>query len=295
MISILIRSHLKILISHCQKKRVKPTVLEISDFLRVQKPTIIGLQEVFSRSFFRELLEEAKRENYHVAPESFSKVKANGLVFIMNSNFGKVVDLKFEPFDSKRFGKDVGILQSTVELPNGKLILIANTHVHFSTQNAISDVQLSHFKQISEFALKKTSEMPTVILGDFNAGPNLTFGDKPFKGFSSRIWEAPSGINYLLTRLGLNLVSNRNLSTWVNSNLLVKEPPSILKIFFGSSQYHESDSTIDHIFASKEFFSENATIAFHEDTEVECKVNGNTLSRTNISDHFGAVVDLELE
>lgn len=76
--------------SHCPQVRETPTLDAISDKMNSARPYILGLQEVFSESFYRGLKSRAEAEGFSLVPNYFSEVKRTGLAFVFNAQVGQL-------------------------------------------------------------------------------------------------------------------------------------------------------------------------------------------------------------
>jgi len=241
---------------------------------------IIALQECFDINNVKFIINEVKEiYPYSSSFNTETLIKlSNGLIFLSKfpivSSFFKEYSYN-HPIESMFATK--GYLTCTVDVPNIGLINFINLHAtSFADSSDENDDLLSDNKSILDFELKeilKVVDSNTILLGDFNCGPNS----------STYNYDFLVNNNDLIDVIGsLNEFKNLNLYTWDPNTILTKNGP----------HSHYPIDRIDHIMIHKDLFKvckiSNGKIIF---TEEIVPINDNTYS--TISDHFGIFVELK--
>ena len=240
---------------------------------------IVALQECFNINYVRTIIDELKEVYPYSSAfntETLTKL-SNGLILlskypIKNSKF-KEYEVN-HPLESMFSTK--GYLSSTIDIPNIGLLNLINLHTtSFGDAPEDNNEILTDNKRILNNQLKEILSQinsKTIILGDFNCGPN----------------NSTFNYNYLIKNSNLidvigslNEYKNLNLYTWDPKTILTKRGP----------HSHYPKSRIDHIMIDKNLFNyckiSNGKIVFMDEIVL---IDNN---KSTISDHYGILVELK--
>lgn len=235
---------------------------------------IIALQECFNINHVKFIINELK-EIYPYSSayntETFIKL-SNGLIFLSKYPIGSSIFKQYNlnhPIENMFATK--GYLICTINIPHIGSLDFINLHT-----TSFTDPPDENNKIILDYELKEILSLinsNTIILGDFNCGPNI----------STHNYNFLINNNNLIDVIGtFNKYNNLNLYTWDPNTILTKTGP----------HSHHSLSRIDHIMIHKDLFNYckilNGEIIFkREIVPIDNNVN------STISDHFGILVELK--
>jgi len=253
----------------------------ISNSIRNQNADIIALQECFNIKYTKFIIDQLKDlypYNVFYNTETLTKL-TNGLVFLSKY---QIVESQFIEFNVHASLEAIfatkGFLKCCINIPNIGKINFINLHTtSFGDPPEDNDEIMSYNKQVLNEQLKQIlnySCEKTIILGDFNCGPNNSTINYNFL----------LNTDFIDTIGTLNEFKNLDLYTWSPDSILTKNGP----------HSHYSRSRIDHIFINKYLFNyakiSNGKIVF---TEEIVPINDKQLS--TISDHFGIFIELKFD
>ena len=230
---------------------------------------IIALQECFNMNYVKYIIDEVKEiYPYSSAFNTETIVKlSNGLIFLSKY---PIVSSFFKQYSYNHQIENMiatkGFLSCTINIPNIGLLNFINLHTtSFSDNNIVLNYQLKE--------ILKNVNSKTILLGDFNCGPNINTYD----------YELLVNNYNLIDIIGsLNNYRNLNLYTWDPNTFLSKNGP----------HSQSSICRIDHIMIHKDLFNyckiSNGKIIF---TEEIVTIDNNINSTT--SDHFGIFIELK--
>ena len=244
---------------------------------------IIAIQEVYDKKH-KKILKKLLKPHYP---------------FIITSNRGGIIGLKFSLmlfskfpisaakikfFKCESIGEKIfdskGFITAIIKIDSHNKLRFVNIHTtaggalfHPESQrtNSIRQKQLNQVFQ----SLKSSEKIPTILLGDFNAGPNVSEENYTYllkQGFIDIV-------QYYITKNNYK----DDFISWDPNNFLNAE----LKIFKTSPPQR-----IDHILLSENFFNMSELIYVKTvfDEKVVCTKDGQNVT---ISDHYGLLACID--
>jgi endonuclease/exonuclease/phosphatase family metal-dependent hydrolase len=183
-----------------------------------------------------------------------------------------------------------------LDLGNGKTLGVMNVHTGYSTAYKASDLHLEHFKEISVSMHKHQGKSDYLVVGgDFNAGPDMKYLDQHYDS-AKAIWF--NGLMPYMKEQQMKLVEGLSKKTWDQKNSLVNNPPFVIQFsyFFWNLTFtwDQIDSTIDHIFVSKNLNVKESSIVFDQKIKASCYGREDENGMLHLSDHYGvnAILDI---
>jgi endonuclease/exonuclease/phosphatase family metal-dependent hydrolase len=261
-------------------KYIEERLREIPRALIETNADVIALQEVYFRKHQEYILQNVREHYpYHACHQTRLGKPDNGLMILT-----KYPIFSYEFYPSKisgsfeeRFVLQKGVLAVEVVLSEKVKVLILNVH---PTSGGMGDKQESENAHTARgfqirqaldiFATKENDN--TIILGDFNAGPEL---DK----LSYEILSEKGFVDVFLL-----YCKNNNLQpkpTWDKQNILIME----------GTHSHTSSQRIDHIFISEKLIK-NVSLnkVFRTLDQPQIEIDGKEIS---LSDHYAIQAILE--
>lgn len=287
----------------CSRKRLKAqnqAIFHGREDISQGEPFILLLQEVWTRRAFEAFTKNAKLKGFHIAPTSFKEIDKNGQMIITNLSPAMPNWYKMHRFSSDEpVVNSRGVLIAKLLSPEGKRFNAANIHTTYSTSKEFIKVHGSHFTEITD--ILNRYKTPTVIGGDFNAGPDLDFKKSRYN-VSQALWFGEEGIHSKMSSIDFRVASDPYQVTWDDdNNELVYNPTLAIKAFntfsFGTFAWEEKTSTLDHIFVSKGLKSFGSDRVFFKPGKFSCgkRSSGSWFNKyTNLSDHYGVLVQIDI-
>lgn len=278
----------------CTKPRLRPQVdamFEGSGTLAQSAPFVAAIQEAWTKEAYQAL--KAKAEMYHLEliPAQQSRVAVTGTVIVTNL---PVKAHGFEQFSRNKY-LPKGILHVTVQLPDGKLLQVANVHTGYSDSKRFSAEHQAHIHDIGRFINQRSRSIDHfAIAGDFNAGPDMSFYHQRYDPVAS-IWYGMLWPEML--RSGLHHATDGIAPTWDTKNPLVRRPTLVIRamngLLYETWGWEEKTGTLDHVFADGGMTTLEAKTVLTERGELRCPGRDGDHRRTNLSDHYGVLARLE--
>lgn len=154
---------------------------KILPFLKKNKPSIIGLAEVF-RGFCSQMKSEAMKHGYEFVYYNDGYIQNSGLMFLYNPDKWSCLQHTKDTFvhytGSDRLANKGFMLLKMLYKKNGKVVYFLLTHLNanqYSSQKT-ENVQIKQLQQIKNFLLKHgIHNHSLVLMGDFNIDYNRSF------------------------------------------------------------------------------------------------------------------------
>lgn len=277
------------------RERAAAAPREIARFAGAQSPDLIVLQEAWKNSQAKAITEALAPLGYEVVrPKGCTLVGKEGGLLVAVRKPLRVVSWSFAPFGKSTFVDSLarkGVLQATLENPAAggvRFTLLATHTVALDTdqgtpvdekQVAALKVQAIRILSLLEQASAGGS-LPALLVGDFNVGPR--YADASYR----LIADAPG-----IGEAGAAAAPGQAFVTWDPSNPLVH---------FGGYP-NEPAAKIDHVFfrsgTAARWTAVKAAVVFTAPVDGLSFVpsRGAEPVPTPLSDHYGFLVDLELE
>ena len=281
----------------CTTRRIQPQMDYMLNLQQApiykEKYFVYALQELWTKKAFNKLRETVDKLGFTMFPRDQKFVKKNGVVTVTNM---KILDAKFTPYTRDTYAEK-GILYTLAETDEGEKIGILNVHTGFSGTKEVSTTHLRQFYEIGEYALTKRKESDyLVIAGDFNAGPDMIY-EKQLYPVAEKVWD--DGILPVMNSAFLKHVEVSGVTWDQSENPLVYNPTLLLKVFniydHGNGGWGQNDSTMDHIFISKELELKEADIVFKEPVPYKCPRRTSPDGKSTLSDHYGVMAILTMK
>lgn len=267
----------------CVRNRIPVIVDEIIRAFQDKTPRAILLQEFWNEEAFDKLIDKTKNSSLKVIPSTYSEVTGRGTVIVTNL---EVQTYDFMPFSQDSSGVNRGILSAHLLTPqNNEALVVGSLHTTYSTAKTVGSLQLTQLGEIVQW-MKSYNNVPAVLGGDFNAGPNLVYDNQEWEP-SKVLWEPLQGSSWkpVMDRKGNYLI------TWDRGrNPLTAKPALAVRAayLYNGGNWEEQTSTLDHIFVNPRVESSSGKLAFHGLYSIEgCPTLPETDGKTTLSDHYG--------
>lgn len=175
---------------------------KILPFLKKNKPTIIGLSEVF-RGFFSQMKHETEKHKYKFIYYNDGYIQNSGLMFLYDPKSWICLSHTKETFNnysgSDRLANKGFMLVKMFHMKSSKIVYFILTHLNANQylSQKTENIQLKQLQQLKNFILKHKLHENLVLMGDFNIDYSSSFlrqeldnlGDtgSPYE-FTTNIW-----------------------------------------------------------------------------------------------------------